>query len=157
MLVTRARPRIIRPQPGSAVERWVADLIHKAITHSTAARNSLADQIDTLVNAGTTDAQGDLVLIESSGPTDLVEFNLQDPAFGSASTGTITLQGTPIETTADAAGTVDTFEVRDKDNNQIYTGSVTSTGGGGDLEMDNPTLTSGQTVSLESHSYSSPS
>ena len=63
------------------------------ISHSTSARNSLADQIDTLVNGGSTDPQGDLVLIESAGPSDLVEFNLQDPAFGAASSGTITLQG----------------------------------------------------------------
>ena len=127
------------------------------ISHSTSARNSLADQIDTLVNGGSTDPQGDLVLIESAGPSDLVEFNLQDPAFGAASSGTITLQGTTISTTADAAGTVDQFEVRDKDNSVIYSGTVTSTGGGGDLEMDNTTVTNGQSVELTSHSYTAPS
>lgn len=128
-----------------------------AITHSTTARDALADQVDSLVNGGTTDAQGDFVVQESAGPTDLIEFNLQDPAFGAAATGTITLAGTPISTTASATGTADQFEVRDKDNAMVYTGTVTATGGGGDVEIDNTSVESGQSAELSSHSYSAPS
>ena len=127
-----------------------------AITHSTSARNALADTTDDQVNAGSTDSQGDLVIIDSTGPTDLITFNLQDPAFGAASSGTITLQGTPISTTAGADGTADTFEARDKDNNMVYTGSVSGTGGGGDLEIDNTDVNSGQSAELSSHSYTAP-
>lgn len=127
-----------------------------AITHSTSARNSLADQIDSLVNTGATDAQGDLVIFDS-GDSELVRFNLQDPAFGAASSGQITLQGTTLSATAGATGTADYFEVQDKDNSMVFTGSVTATGGGGDAEIDNTSISSGQTVNLTSGSYSAPS
>jgi len=128
-----------------------------AITHATAARNAMANTVDDQVNAGSTDVTGDFVLIESAGPTDLISFALQDPAFGAASSGTITLQGTPISTTADAAGTADTFEVRDRDNTMIYTGTVTGTGSGGDVEIDNTSIESGQSAELSSHSYTAAS
>jgi hypothetical protein len=118
-------------------------------------RNTLADQVDSSINSGSTDAQGDFVILD--GATDLIEFNLQDPAFGNASSGQITLAGTPLSTTADAGGTADTFEVRDKDNNMVYTGSVTATGGGGDIEIDNTNVNSGQSAELSSHSYTAPS
>lgn len=126
------------------------------ISHSTAVRNALADLIDDQVNAGVADAQGDFVIIESAGPTDLISFPLSDPAFGAAASGQITLAGTPISTTADASGTADQFEVRDKDNNKVYGGSVTATGGGGDVEIDNTSVNSGQSAELSSHSYTAP-
>lgn len=124
------------------------------VNHSTNTRNALADQVDTQVNAGGTDAQGDLVLQDNT--TDLVEFNLQDPAFGAASSGTITLQGTTLTATAGTSGTADTFEIRDKDNNMQVNGSVTATGGGGDIEIDNTSINSGQDVDLTSLTYDAP-
>lgn len=126
-----------------------------AITHSTAARNALADQIDTLLNSGTTDSAGDLVI--QDGTTDLVVITMQDPSFGSASTGTITLQGTPLSGTAAATGTADSFELRDKDNTAVVSGSVTGSGGGGDIELDNTAINSGQTVEITSLTYSASS
>lgn len=125
-----------------------------AITHSTAARNSLADHIDSLVNTGGTDAQGDLVVFD--GATELVRFNLQDPAFSAASSGQITVNGTTLSATASAGGTADSFEVQDKDNNRVFSGSVTATGGGGDAEIDNTSISNGQTVNLTSGSYTAP-
>lgn len=128
-----------------------------AITHNTATRNAMGDAVDDQVNAGTTDAQGDFVLLESSGPTDLVEINLQDPAFGAAAAGVLTLQGTPLQNDATASGTADAFEIRDRDNAVVIDGSVTGTGGGGDVEIDNPSINSGQTVELDSLTWTAPS
>ncbi len=124
-----------------------------AITHSSTVRNALADLIDDRVNAGTLDTGGDFVVIDSSGPTDLISWELQDPAFGAASAGTITLAGVPLSTTASATGTADEFEVRSRDNNVIYQGTVTATGGGGDVEINDASVTSGQSADLESHTY----
>lgn len=125
------------------------------ISHSTAARNAAADAVVDQVDTGTTDAQGDFVIMD--GASDLIEWNLQDPAFGAASSGQATLNGTTLSTTADAAGTADNFEVRDKDNNKVYGGSVTGSGGGGDVEIDNTSVASGQNADLTSHSYSAAS
>ena len=121
------------------------------VSHSTNMRNSLADNVDATINSGSTDAQGDFVVMD--GTTDLAEFNLQDPAFGAASSGVITLQGTTLTTTAGTAGTADTFEIRDKNNAMQVTGSVTATGGGGDVEIDNTSINSGQQVDLTSLTY----
>ncbi len=127
-----------------------------ALTHSTTARNNMMDGIDDAVNAGSTDAQADFVFIESTGPTDLAEINLQDPAFGASSSGTIDIAGTPLSTTAGADGIVDTFEIRDKDNSVVIDGTVTGTGSGGDVEIDNTDINSGQTVKLDSYSETAP-
>lgn len=128
-----------------------------AITHSTATRNAMGDAMGDQVDAGTTDAQGDFVLIESSGPTDLVEINLQNPAFGSPSTGVKPLAGTPLENTASSSGTADTFEIRNRDNAAVIDGTVTGTGGGGDVEIDVTSISSGQTIELDSLTWTAPS
>jgi hypothetical protein len=128
-----------------------------ALTHATNVRNAMMDAIDEQVNGGSTDAQADFVFVESNGPTDIAEINLQDPAFGNSSSGQITIQGTPLSTSANSGGTIDTFEIRDKDNSVAIDGTVTSTGGGGDVEIDNTNVNSGQTVQLDSYSQTAPS
>lgn len=125
-----------------------------SLTHDTKARNSLADALDDDINEGTTDAQGDFVL--QDGASDIVAFPGNDPFFGAASSGTITMAGTPKTAAASAGGTVDSFEVRDKDNTARLFGTVTGTGGGGDVEMDNTNVASGQDVELTSFSYTAP-
>lgn len=124
-----------------------------AITHSTTARNALADQIDTLINGGT--GAGALVIIESAGPTDLVSITLQDPAFGAAASGQITANGLPLTGTAGASGTADQFEVRDGDGAVIFQGTVGQ--GSGDLSLDNTNIASGQDVTINTFTYTAPS
>lgn len=126
-----------------------------AVTHSTAARNAMANAVDDQVNSGSSDAQGDLVLLATS--TVLVRIPLQNPAYGNASNGTIALAGVPLNAAATNSGTVNKYEIQNRDNQVVHTGSVTATGGGGDMTIDNTSITSGQTVEVTSHSYSAPS
>jgi hypothetical protein len=129
-----------------------------ALSHSTAARNAMADAVVDLVDGGATDAQGDLVLFEDT--TEIVRINLQDPAFGAASSGVASMQGLPLSNTASASTTgtgVNGFEVQDKDNALVFDGTVTSTGGGGDLEIDNQSVNSGQTVEVDQFDYTAAS
>ena len=123
-----------------------------AITHATGVRNTLADLIDTLVNTGA----GTAVLKLRDATTDIVSFNLAATAFGAASGGTITLASTPIAGTAGASGDVDGFQVLDKDGNLVFSGTVTATGGGGDIEITNISVANGQGCSLTSFTYSAP-
>ncbi len=125
-----------------------------ALTHTTATRNTLADEIDTLVNTGTTDAGGDIIIEESAGPTTLATITFQNPAFGAASSGTITLAGVPLSNTASATGTANRFQIRNRDNTEVFRGTVTATSGGGDIELDNTSINSGQTVQITSLTYS---
>lgn len=126
-----------------------------AITHSTSTRNNLADQIDTDVNGGTTDTAGDFQLIGTAA-TVLAEITLSDPAFGSATNGSMSLNGVPLtDTSANNSGSASSFKVRNKDNSTIYSGSVDSTGSP-DLSIDNTNINSGQSVKIDSMTYSAP-
>lgn len=123
-----------------------------ALTHVTTVRNTLAEAIRTAVDTGGGTAI--LRIEDSTGPTTLMDFNLLDPAYGAPAAGTITLNGTPIGSTAVGSGTADRFLVFSKASSEVFRGTVTGTGGGGDLEIDNPNIVVGQTGSLDSHNYS---
>ena len=59
-----------------------------ALTNSTALRNAMADKVTDLLDAGSGAAK---LIIEDSGDTELVEITLNDPSFGVAVAGVITL------------------------------------------------------------------
>ncbi len=93
--------------------------------------------------------------------TVLVEFALQDPAFGAAaasgSGAVATLAGTPIsEDAALATGTAGYGAILDSDDNVLWTGTVTASGGGGDFEIDNTSITIGQEVQLTAFTFTVP-
>lgn len=126
-----------------------------AVTHATALRSVLADAVDNYLNTtGSADASADLVIRAST--TILVTFVLQNPAFGAAASGVITAAGTPIAATAGASGTADNFIIRDRDNANAILGSVTATGGGGDITVSNTSIANGQNCSLDALTYTAP-
>lgn len=123
------------------------------LSHASGVRNSLANVVGDAHDAG---SAGDAVLRLRDGSTAIVNFSLDDPAFDTApatSTGVITLQSTPIAASAVASGDVDNFITLDKDGTQVLAGSVTATGMGGDIEVSNTSIASGQDCSLESLTY----
>lgn len=123
-----------------------------AITHPTAARNTLASAINTLVNAGS--AAGKLKIL-TSGDALLATITLNDPAFGSPSNGAIAAVTSPaLSTTATGTGTAAKFTVTDSDDTVVYQGSVATSGG--DLTIDNTSIVTGQTVNVTAHSYTAP-
>lgn len=120
------------------------------IAHSTAARNAIADLIDSLINTGAAVSK----LRVRDGSTTIIDFNFADPAFGAASGGIITLNGTPIATQALADGpSVDNFQLLDQDGTLVISGSVTAVGGGGDIEITNINVALDQDCSLDSLTY----
>lgn len=125
-----------------------------ALTLSTAARNAATDGVVDLVDAGVTDAGGDLV-IRDSGNTELVVFVLDATAFGNAATGTASAAGLPKTIAAVATGTANNALLRDKDNNNIITGLTVGTSGT-DVTIDNTSINSGQDVTLNSLDYTTP-
>lgn len=87
----------------------------------------------------------------------LVTIALAATAFGSASAaGTATLASTPRTGTAVAAGTAGCFEFVSGGGAKVFQGSVTATGGGGDLTLDNTSIAVGQTVNISSFTYTQP-
>jgi hypothetical protein len=122
-----------------------------ALTHTTAVRNALANLIDDQVNAGSPPGFFELM---TAADAVLATIELETTAFGAASVGVITLAGTPLEdTSADDTGTAALFRLTNAAGTEILRGTVTATGGGGDVEIDNTSIVATQTVRLTSFTY----
>lgn len=120
-----------------------------ALTHVTAVRNTLADAIDDAVNAG---AGAGTLEFQTSGDVEVATLTFSDPAFGAASSGTITA-GTITDDTNATGGTVSKFRIFDSSSTEVLSGTVTATGGGGDIELSSVSVGAGDTVSLTSLTY----
>ena len=125
-----------------------------AITTNTTFKNTILDGFDTAFNSGT------LEIRTGSAPgagnaatgTVLATITLPADAFAAASGGTKAKNGTWNDTSADATGTAAHFRMVGGSN--IVEGTVTATGGGGDMELDSTSITSGQTVTITAFSFS---
>jgi hypothetical protein len=128
-----------------------------------ASQQAAADAVVDRIDVG---GAGSLKIYTGSQPADadttpagtlLVTIALAATAFGSASSaGTATLASTPRTGTAVAAGTAGCFEVLSGGGLKVFQGTVTATGGGGDLTVDNTSIASGQTVNISSLTYTQP-
>ncbi len=140
-----------------------------AIRINTAARNAAASAVATLVDGGS--SAGKLRIYTGSQPatpgtspsgTLLLEVTLNDPSFGSPSTGVVTaLQSPALSGTGAAAGTAGWFRIVDSTEAAgtglgVVDGSVTATGGGGDCQLSTTTISVGLTVSLTSITLTMP-
>jgi len=138
-----------------------------AIGLPAATRNAAADAVVDLADAGSGAAY--IELRSGSKPatpgdtatgTLLVTFTLNDPAFGNAgasAAGRADLSLSPaISATGAASGDVGWFRLYDSDDNVIMDGTVSATGGGGDLTMSTVTVSSGLDVNLTSGSVTMP-
>ena len=68
--------------------------------------------------------------------------------WSSQAAGVLTVSGTPLSATAVAAGTVGHYRFKTSANAVVSDGTVTATGGGGDMTIDNAVIANGQTVNL---------
>lgn len=125
------------------------------ITLTTLGRNSTLSGLLDAVDGGASFGKFKLYS-GGAGGTLLATFTLQDPAFSSPSGGSASINGVPMEVNAVAPGTANAFEVTDSDDNVLWTGSVTTSGGGGDAIIDNTTIANGQTVRLNNYSHTQP-
>ncbi len=82
--------------------------------------------------------------------TQLVHIALPNPYFNAASSGQVTMTGTWSEASADATGTAGYFRMYDSGGTCHLQGTVTATGGGGDLTLNNTSIAAGQTVTITS-------
>lgn len=138
-----------------------------AIKISNAAALAACDAIVDLVDGGA--GAGKVRIYSGSQPTDpdtaatgtlLAELTMSDPAFGAAADdtpgGIATAASITDDSSANATGTAGYFRIVDSDDNAIVDGSVTGTGGGGDMELSTTSITSGDTVSVTSLTLTMP-
>ncbi|MFA5712416.1 hypothetical protein [Mycolicibacterium sp.] len=122
-----------------------------ALTHSTAVRNAATNAVVDLLDAGSADANGDLVFM-TSGDAEVATLGLSATAFGAASSGTATANSIANDTSA-TGGTAALFKLQDKDNTEVLRGTVTASGAGGDIELSSTGIGAGDTVSVSSLTY----
>lgn len=130
---------------------------------ATSARNAAADAVVDLLDAGAgagyveirTGSQPATANTAATG-TLLATVVLDDPAFGAAASGVATAAGLPNTDTGDAAGTAGWFRAYDSTGAAVIDGSVTATGGGGDMELNTTTISVGVTVAINSWTITMP-
>ena len=119
---------------------------------SDAVRNAMLDQIEATIGASAvlkirTGAPPGIGAADSGAV--LATFNLPSDWMAAASGGSKAKSGTWQDTSADATGTAGHFRLYASDGTtQHIEGTVTATGGGGDLELDNVSINAGQQVTI---------
>lgn len=106
------------------------------------------------VRTGARPATGD----DAATGTVLATFTCADPAFQTVSSGVATLDTTPVlSVAASATGTAGWFRMKDSSGTTVLDGSVTATGGGGDLTLNTVSISSGATVEITAGTVTMPS
>lgn len=124
-----------------------------ALQFSTAVRNARLDAIETTISTAPvlrirTGAPPANCAASRSG-TVLATLTLPSDWMAAASGGAKALSGTWEDATADNAGTAGHFEIMDSGVTTCHMqGTVTITGGGGDMTVDNTNIASGQKVTV---------
>lgn len=124
-----------------------------ALQFSVAVRNARLDAVETTVGTSAvlqirTGSVPANCAAASTG-TVLATLNLPSDWMAAASAGSKTLLGTWQDAAADAAGTAGYFRIFDTTVTTCHIqGTVTITGGGGDMELDNTSIATGQQVTV---------
>lgn len=123
------------------------------LQYSVAVRNARLDAVESTIGTSAimeirTGAQPATCATASSG-TVLATLTLPSDWMAAASSGTKAKSGTWQDTSADNTGTAGHFRIFASDGTTCGAqGSVTATGGGGDLTLDNTSITTGQAVTI---------
>lgn len=128
-----------------------------AITHVVALRNALADTAVDALDGGSADANGDLVIMTGADAV-ITTHALSNPAFDDAGAAGGNADGVAnanaiADGTGAVAGTAALFKVQNRDNAEQWRGTVTATGGGGDIELSSVVIANGDSIQLSSLSY----
>lgn len=126
-----------------------------SLQQSVAVRNAKLDAIETAIGASAilkirTGAVPSNCATADAG-TVLATLNLPSDWMAAASSGSKAKSGTWEDTSADATGTAAHFRIYASDGTTCHLqGTVTATGGGGDMTVDNTSFASGQAFSVTS-------
>ena len=122
-----------------------------SVTHNAVIRNAIAVAVQNALDAGT--GAGSIEFL-TSGDVEVATMVPADPM------GTVTdevLTFNTIETDASATGgTVSKFDISSQDGTGHVFGSVTLSGGGGDIIISDTVITAGFTVTITALTYTAP-
>lgn len=124
-----------------------------AVQFSTSVRNAMLDSIETTVGVSAVlkirSGSVPATCATADAGTALVTYSLASDWAAAASSGAKALSSLPLSTTAGATGTAAHYRIYASDGTTCHEqGTVTATGGGGDMTVDNTSINSGQTVNI---------
>lgn len=122
------------------------------ITLTTGARNAKVNACVDLIDVGTTDANGDLVIM-TSGDVEVATLACTNPAFGAAASGVATANAISSDTSA-TGGTAARHKFQDRNNTEVFRGTTGTSGA--DLILTSVAIGVGDTVSVSSYTYTQP-
>lgn len=129
------------------------------VQYSEAVKNARLDAIEVTIGASAilkfrSGAKPALITDASAG-TVLATLNLPADYMGAAAGGVKSKSGTWQDLSADAAGTIGHFEITSSGGTVHMRGTVTATGGGGDMTVDNTVVAAAQEVTVTSFGITS--
>jgi len=132
-----------------------------ALTFSDVVRNAILDAIEAAIGTSAklkirTGAAPTNVGAASTG-TVLATLDLPSDWMANAASGSKAKAGTWQDTSADGTGTAAHYEITASNGTTVHLrGSVTATGGGGDIEVDNTSFVAGQSFAISSYNWTGP-
>lgn len=124
-----------------------------ALQYSVTVRNAKLDAVETAIGTSavlkirTGAPPADCATADSG--TVLATLTLPSDWMAAASSGSKAKSGTWEDTSADATGTAAHFRIYASDGTTVHAqGTITPTSGGGDMELDNTSIASGQSVTI---------
>ena len=130
-----------------------------AFQFSTTSRNASLDAIETAVGTSAVLKIRTGTVPADCGTADagsvLATLSLPSDWMADASSGSKSKSGTWEDASADATGTAAHFRIYASDGTTVHMqGTITATGGGGDMTLDNTSIASGQQVTITSFTLS---
>ena len=122
-----------------------------AVTHPTSVRNTVADAVVDLIDAG---AGAGTIQFQTSGDVEVATLTYSDPAYGNAAAGTATANSITSDTNA-TGGTVAKSKHFDSNSTEVFATAVGTSGS--DINLSSLAVGAGDTVSMSSLTYSAPS
>lgn len=132
-----------------------------SLTLSDAVRNAILDAMESTIGTAAklkirTGAAPASVANAATG-TVLATIDLPSDWMAAASGGSKSKLGTWQDSSADNTGTAAHYEITASDGTTVHLrGSVTVTGGGGDITVDNTSFNTGQSFSITSYTWTAP-
>ena len=140
-----------------------------SLQFSTTIRNAMLDAIESGAGAGQMTGIGVSAKIKfftgtvpancaaADSGTKVSEFDLASDWAANASAGAKSLSGTPLTVAAVAAGTLGYFRIYASDGTTCHMqGTITATGGGGDLTVDNTNVATSQNINITGFTLNAP-
>lgn len=121
-----------------------------AVAHATAVRTAVADLVVDRIDAGSAAGK---INFYTAGDVLMATADFLDPAFAAASSGSATMSPGAIVATISLAGTnvMAKFKVEDSDANEVFNGTVATSGG--DINLTSVTFNQNDSLTINSITY----